>query len=191
MSGLGILTTGPWPFAQLNLNNEAQSAPDKLPSFCPGPANIEILMIEPATMAGSPASSCSCCHVHGTLLFNPYDNALGIAGFPNDLPDRQQQMEGWGVAIPISIPGLIGHTPSSFGPFPILSRNVTTTPTGKGGRTNTNVTYPPTGQTFDPAGTDWFKSPQVQNADFAFVCHSQGCNMLLDALKTSCKKDTN
>jgi hypothetical protein len=98
MSGLTTWTTGPWPFAQPNLNREAQGV-NSSPQTC---GNIEVLMIEPATSAGSPVSSCSCCHVHATLLFNPYDQALAIAGFPNDLPSRNQQMNGWGQAIPIS-----------------------------------------------------------------------------------------
>jgi hypothetical protein len=191
-STLTTWTTGPWPFAQENLNNEAQNAPNPLPDFSSRcPVNIEILMISPATDAGSPADGCGCCKIHGTLLFDPYDNALSIAGIQNTLEYRQQQMNGWGQAIPIDIATapIVGHYPGKFGPFPIFNRGQSA-----GGKGTIAPPYRRSGNVFDPGGQDqgpnigWFKNSNIQKADFAFVCHSQGCNMLLNALQRSCKR---
>jgi RHS repeat-associated protein len=185
-SDLNTLSTGPWPFAQPNLNREAQSFPSNLPNLCPGPTKIAILMVEPATTAGSPDNPCHCCKTDMTLLFNPGDKAVAVAGIPNDLPDRQRQVAGSGTAIPVWLGGFLGHDPDpgELSNLPILQRTYLQPTRFK----PVNIGYTPTGKTFDVRS--WLLSQYLGSSegtpDYVFVCHSQGCNLLLESLKKSC-----
>lgn len=183
-SKLNTCTVLPCP--RQALNNEAQSFTGSLGNYCdsPGnPHNISILMIEPATSRSPSASDRCCCNISIQLLYNPYDIALELGGIPNDPSDRQKQVNGWGQATPIEIPNFIGHNPGTLqAPFPVL-QPVTQTTRNQKGRPVTTTTFPRTGGSFDPR--QWINKAR-QNSDATFVCHSQGCNLLLSALDKAC-----
>jgi hypothetical protein len=114
----------------------------------------------------------------------------------------QFQFSSPGIAIPGHAPQFnlsnraatpLGETPptnhnppgSPVGPFPILQRTPRSVPPG--------LKFPPAPFTYEPTGNppfnpnDWLNDPARVNADNVFVCHSQGCNLLLKALKEACK----
>jgi hypothetical protein len=156
------------------LQEEVDRAQNSLGSFCDKsgkPRKISILMIEPATdLSPSDATRC-CCDIKVTLLFDPVDKALNFGNVGNTLAIRQQQVAAWGSATPVVIPDENAHhTPQGL---QVLITRQYTAPSGQVIKAST----------FDPVS--WIKDEE-NASDNVFVCHSQGCALLLKTLQLAC-----
>lgn len=159
-------------------------------SFCrPGQrTTIRVLMIAPKTQTLPPDSrrirSC-CCDFHIDVLLGVNDivpNQSPLA--PNDAGHWAQ----WGTVTPVRIVGKAGHTPRNHlgGPFDVM--RLQTRPTTDPLQRARGVRHPPVlrrAGSFDPQR--WLRDNMRPEQDgYTFVCHSQGCNILMHLLGMGC-----
>ena len=200
----GYANLRPWLNSSLNglgvagdpksrLDAEASSMADDFKSgqLCSGgnPKTIRILMIAPKTGTRPNPDPC-CCKVRIDILYDPYDKV------PNQEPLQQAEGQdywndfaiGGGNVVPVDLPGRLSHDRLA-GPDDPISIYM------PGPRPPRNDKRPdaPVGMNWIPSGTttsvnDWINAANADMPDHKFICHSQGCNILMNVLNQICRK---
>jgi hypothetical protein len=171
---------------------------------------IRVLMLGPATSLRPTKDAECCCDIQGKLAFDEGDLAIAYTQIPNTAKARNQQMQGWGDAIQVDVDELFQHCSSGYtgkgitlpvvqttvepwDPFAVDDRVFEYSGTPKTAQTRTVNTQV---GTFSPV--QWVKDrmnpshPDSPGANgYVFVCHSQGCNNLMQALNQACKPKAN
>lgn len=167
--------------------------------FCPksgkGKSTVQILMLAPKTDTLPPSGAGCCCNINIDVVWSSNDAIGNQYGFA---PDDPRFWSKWGKVTPVIVDVFGGHGPAGIvGESPEIVRSVPyqyqqAVPGGPPIML-TGKKWARTGQHFDTKG--WIKdrldpsNPNYAGADgYVFACHSQGCNILMQAIGRACSK---
>ena len=174
------------------LNHEASSIAKQqftTGQFCGTGQNrtqVNVLMLAPKTHTELKIAN-RCCDINVTVVFNPFDIVPNQSIFASDNIEFWQK---WGTVIPVDIDVFGGHGPAGIaftGASPeILRRTFVTRDFGKPAARRVETRWERVGR-FNPV--DWVrKHTGPGSSGYTFVCHSQGCNILMKSLRVACSK---